>query len=45
MSAAVQREHRRAREAGLFLQAAFPGWAGRLTAPRTLPLLLLAVAF
>jgi hypothetical protein len=45
VSAAVQREHRRAREAGLFLQAAFPGWAGRLTAPRSLPLLLLAVAF
>jgi hypothetical protein len=45
VSRAAQRENRRAREAGLALQAAFPGWAGRLTEPRALPLLLLAVAF
>ena len=44
-SSAVKRENRRARAAGLALQAAFPGWAGRLTESRSLPLLILAVAF
>jgi hypothetical protein len=45
VSRAVKRAIRRDVVAGRALQAAFPGWAARLTEPRALPLLLLAVAF